>query len=246
MALASCARPDTKCFNCGKAGHVKDDCWSRGRGKEGKGPERSKGKWRLKGKGKGKAEQANAASTSKENNMNDGYTFLIATDFSKVASQQLSIDCYTRLLDSGASHHFDPCCDNFVTFHEIPPKPVNSADGHVFYATATGNVHVRTSYHGRTVQFTLKNVLYAPTMPVTLISISQMAKAGFPAHFQSDSCHIITPASNTLLVVAERNGLYPLLGSPTSVAKAPAETAATTLSLTEFYQCMGHAYSLAL
>ena len=31
-----------KCFNYGKEGHIKDDCWSKGGGHQGKGPTRRK------------------------------------------------------------------------------------------------------------------------------------------------------------------------------------------------------------
>nr|GAT43935.1 polyprotein [Mycena chlorophos] len=50
-------KSNVECFNCGKKGHIKADCWAPGGGKEGKGP---KGRGGGKGKGKGK-EDANAA-----------------------------------------------------------------------------------------------------------------------------------------------------------------------------------------
>ena len=43
-----------KCFNCGKKGHKKADCWAQGGGKEGQGP---KGKGQGKGDGKGKEDK---------------------------------------------------------------------------------------------------------------------------------------------------------------------------------------------
>ena len=30
--------PDVECYNCHKKGHTRDNCWSKGGGKEGQGP----------------------------------------------------------------------------------------------------------------------------------------------------------------------------------------------------------------
>ncbi|KAI0788194.1 hypothetical protein C8Q74DRAFT_1195995, partial [Fomes fomentarius] len=52
----------------------------------------------------------------------------------------MPVSQYTRLIDSGVSHHFEPHHNNFVTFNGITPVPIDSADGHKFYATGMGSI----------------------------------------------------------------------------------------------------------
>ncbi|KAI0747038.1 hypothetical protein C8Q80DRAFT_1069223, partial [Daedaleopsis nitida] len=69
--------------------------------------------------------------------------YYVSTDFSKVStSNGISFSRYLRLIDSGASRHFDPHQENFVTFPTIPPVPINSADGRVFHATGVGSIRI--------------------------------------------------------------------------------------------------------
>ncbi|KAL7278122.1 hypothetical protein ACG7TL_008093 [Trametes sanguinea] len=254
-----------KCFNCNKEGHTKAECWSKGSGKEGQGPKRRGKKKKGGDKGKGKeetkdsttsGESAKAAAAVAVAPVVDetvpqtltSATFweesacLVSMDFAKVSTSAVPLTRYSRLIDSGASRHFDPNRDNFTTFRPISPIPINSADGRVFYATGEGDVRVAIRHSRHNINFTLRNVLYAPSMPVALTSISQLIESGFQVHFERDGCHVTMPNGTALPVIPERSSLYPLPGvQPSSEARA-AEAAATAMSQLEFHWRMGHAY----
>jgi transposase InsO family protein len=249
------------CFNCHKPGHIKSQCRAKGGGREGQpfkksggdsssngsgdGPskkkERSRGRNRRKG-----GEGANSVTTDST------YAFAVNVDFSKVDSKALSAKGFTRLLDSGATRHFEPIRNRFHVFRDIPPKPITCADGRTFYATGEGDVPLSLKYKGADVKITLRNVLYAPDMPIGLVSVSAMARANHPAHFEPDGCHILDASRRTIFVVAERNGLYPIVEIP---SKLPAPDASMSVldsspdvprSPDDFHRLMGHAYGPAL
>ncbi|CDO71000.1 hypothetical protein BN946_scf184844.g4 [Trametes cinnabarina] len=256
---ALAARSGMRCFNCNKEGHTKAECWSKGGGKEGQGPKRRGRKKKSDNKGKGKeekreSESAKAAAVSvpvvsdsmpqtlADATFWDESACLVATDFAKVSASPLKPTPHTRLVDSGASRHFDPHRSNFTTLRPITPIPINSADGRVFYATGEGDVRVAVRHGRHNINFMLRNVLYAPAMLIALMSVSQLVKSGFQVHFERDGCHITTPAGTSLPVITDRSGLYPLSGvQPSSEARA-AEAAAAAMSQLEFHRRMGHAY----
>jgi hypothetical protein len=98
----------------------------------------------------------------------DEHVFIV-TDFTLVASD---IKESGRILDSRARSHFDPTCENFIDFHTILPRPIKSPDGRIFHAIGQGNVIFNIENGQRIHKITLKYTLYAPTMPIPLISIS--------------------------------------------------------------------------
>ena len=47
-----------------------------------------------------------------------------------------------ELYDSGASQHFSLCCEHFLNFISIPPKPIRGADNGTFNAIGHGDLPI--------------------------------------------------------------------------------------------------------
>ncbi|EED82932.1 predicted protein [Postia placenta Mad-698-R] len=68
----------------------------------------------------------------------------LCSQYATAGASCQNLPMFMRILDSGASRHFDPQKENFITFREIKPKPITSTDGCVLHATGEGNVKVTT------------------------------------------------------------------------------------------------------
>ncbi|KIK81024.1 hypothetical protein PAXRUDRAFT_157076, partial [Paxillus rubicundulus Ve08.2h10] len=88
-----------------------------------------------------------------------------------------------ELYNSGASQHLSPYHNHFVNFVSIPPKPITTVDKHTFDAIGRGNLHIEIPNRESKTRVLLKDVLYTPSMGVTLVSISKLVAAGYSALF---------------------------------------------------------------
>src|SRR5258708_40371315 len=78
-------KSDLTCYNCGKVGHIKADCWAEGGDKAGEGPHQKsvkKGGAAKDGSGK-KDESANVASADKP----PPFAFACSSDFAEIATK---------------------------------------------------------------------------------------------------------------------------------------------------------------
>lgn len=85
-----------------------------------------------------------------------------------IGNQLINIDLY----NSGASHHMSGHCYHFTNFVKIEPRPITAADKRAFDAVGKGDMLIDLPNGNATSTILLKNVLYAPSMGVTLVSIS--------------------------------------------------------------------------
>jgi hypothetical protein len=80
----------------------------------------------------------------------------------------------------------------------------------------------------------LRNVLYAPNMGCTLISISQIDQAGYSVAFQDGKCVIRNPKSKIVAQIPRSNRLYQVEETPFYALSAEA------LTLDELHRRHGH------
>ena len=95
------------------------------------------------------------------------------------------------LYDLGATRHMSGFYHRFINFTEIEPVPITAVDKRKFQATRKGDMYVYIPNGSQpNSRILLKDVLYAPSMGVTLVSISWIAGAGSTVVFTGNVCKI--------------------------------------------------------
>jgi len=340
------SRKNVECFNCGKKGHYKADCWADGGGKAGQGPKgKGKGKEKEGGGGdKGKETAASAkvggdsddefawmatlsddddfdhvsddnftlsedellemiSSTSETDSMpglmdysdleqdndtdddyfdsdseslpdlmgvsdsesewdseddsdeDDGYKVVYSPTSKSVHNLNTDDEAHTtmtsttltsnhslvdiELYDSGASRHMTGYRHRLFNFSPIDPKPITAADKHKFYATGKGDMYVDIPDGESTTKQLLRDVLYAPSMNVTLVSISRIAQAGSTVIFSGTTCRIYNEKRQQLGKVEVQNGLYRVFTARPDVA-GYAGRVTEVLTIDDLHRRLGH------
>src|ERR1700678_1194333 len=103
-----------------------------------------------------------------------------------------------------------PYKHKFINFVPIQTKMLTAADGDTFNAIRKGDIRIAMPNGQSTTRILLKDVLYAPKMGITLISISKIDAAGFTSLFYKGFLKIFlfVDGKKCFAVVAVRNGLY--------------------------------------
>jgi hypothetical protein len=131
-----------------------------------------------------------------------------------------------------------PYCNQLINYVEIEPKEIIAADKGKFHAIGRGDMKVTLPNGPRntTATILLKDVLYAPKLGVTLVSISKVAGSGCTAVFHGDSCKILNQKKKLLGSITVRNGLYRVEHEPEFGMAAVPEK----VTVDELHRRMGH------
>src|ERR1700678_357792 len=80
----------------------------------------------------------------------------------------------------------------FINFIPIQRKVLTAADGGHFEATGKGDMHIMMPNGKSTTRILLKDVLYAPKMGITLVSIGKIDSAGYTVLFHKSQLQIFS------------------------------------------------------
>ena len=97
------------------------------------------------------------------------------------------------LYDSGASRYMSPYRSRVKNYKWIEGKSITAADKRLFQAIGVGNLCIQISNGKNTTTILLKDVLHAPDLGLTLISISCAAAARYSLLFHRPFHHIFDP-----------------------------------------------------
>jgi hypothetical protein len=103
-----------------------------------------------------------------------------------------------------------PSRERFITYQRIEPIPIKAANKGVFYAIGTGDLRVEVPDGESSTSITLKDVLYAPDLSNTVISVNRISLAGYSITFEDSKCIIKDKRWNMVIGVipVSPNGLY--------------------------------------
>ena len=104
-----------------------------------------------------------------------------------------------------------PYRHKFINYFPIEKRVLTAADGGIFDAVGKKDMHIMLPNGKSTTRILLKDVLYAPKMGLTLISIGKVNLARFVSLFHKGNLTIFSGGKKKKLVsVPLKNGLYRL------------------------------------
>ena len=140
-----------------------------------------------------------------------------------------------EILDSGATRHMTPDRHRLRNFKHIPDRPISAANQELFSATGIGEMTVRIPNGQDYTDVTLRDVLYAPKMGITLISVGRIDEAGYTATFKGGACTISNSKGKCVGYVPKLQGLYRINTSTLDTANV-----VETLTIDELHRRHGH------
>jgi hypothetical protein len=140
-----------------------------------------------------------------------------------------------ELYNSGASRHMSPFGKKFTNYKSIPPHPITAVDKQIFYAVGTGDLRIKVPNGESFTPIVLKDVLHAPDMGITIVSISQITWSGCKVVFDADTCCIFNKVGNHIGAIhANKHGLYKAERAyPTSIPDKQVD-------ITTMHRCLVH------
>jgi hypothetical protein len=202
---------DVECTNCKKRGHTKAECWAKGGGNEGGGPKRKDRKGDDKDDKGSKKTQA--AATEEQQSDIEAWTVSEVPEALlpclPVMETENFVGYQCELFDSGASRHMSPDRKSFVNYRSIAARPITAANKQTFHAVGMGDLPIDVPNGASSTRVVLRDVLHAPDLGLTVVSIGRIIQAGCSVEFDEGYCHIKKKADGrTIGKIPAANGLF--------------------------------------
>ena len=186
-----------QCQNCHKIGHVKDNCWSKGGGAQGKGP-----------KFGGAKGGAKAMCSCKCVDQPQNYHAMSSTaceDTGEATPVGASF-----VVDSGCTDHMIRSAEMFSEYRKVSGQVVRSANCSTSVIEGTGTVEVLVKDECGTAQCVrLQNALHVPEHGHDLLSVKAATQYGHTVSLSEEDSKMIL-ADGTVLPVESRESLFVL------------------------------------
>lgn len=187
------SKKNIKCYNCGKKGHVKKDCWSK---KKSGDPESSNA-------------QGNVASTPNYGEV------LYSEATTVVGGRKQFSDVW--LLDSGATWHMTSRREWFHKYEPISGGSVHMGDDHALEIAGIGTVKIKM-FDG-TVR-TIQEVRHVKGLRKNLLSVGQLDDLGCKTHVENGIMKIVRGALVVMKAEKLAANLFMLKGETLQEADA--------------------------
>ena len=229
-AIGKSSRPKPICTNCKKLGHSKENCYTKGGGKEGQAP------WNKKKDAKKDdvrpADKANIASELPD----------VAYISTSKSNSQSPRDIW--ISDSATSSHICNNRDCFETFRANNFEVGGVGQSNTTPALGCGTVKILATIQGCTCTITLCDIIYCPDAAQNLMSISKLDITGGYALYKGGQVTLYAP-DNSIIAIGSLLGKLYYLNVRAQQKPKPREAAhfAThkrPLTLDEWHRVFGH------
>lgn len=180
------------CFNCGKPGHVKKECFRCYICK--KGGHKSDKCYRRK-----EGYNGNRPTSNQEDDSSKRGTGLIAS--------QAMTKGGVWIIDSGASDHMSKRRDWFSTFEEFAePLKIAVGDGKTITACGRGNINIITYANDKEMSTIMHDVLFVPGIVYNLFSVTCAGKRGVDCLITNNGTQCILKRENEIVATGSEFG----------------------------------------
>ena len=141
-----------------------------------------------------------------------------------------------ELYDSGATRHISPYKTDFATYTTLdPPVYLNAANQQRFPAIGTGTLSICAPNGALSSTLTLHDVLHAPAVGYTLVSLGALDKRGYRTSIGGGTLELYTPGGDRIARIPQTGrGLY------RTEHHGDSANAVETISIMELHRRMGH------